>query len=259
MKKLLVIDAMNLIRRVYEANQTDDSPLKAEGAISSSIMSFRRALRTYAPTHCVWVFDSEGPTWRHELYADYKKDRKPTPPCLAAELRNFKRQLAKSNWAMLEQAGVEADDSIGAVTALALAQGFEVDVLSTDKDMTYLVSLGACVWDHFTRVNRDAAWCLEKFGVEPAQVLEWLALMGDATDGIPGVPDIGKVTAAKLIAQHGTVEGVLAAAGTIKGKRGASLVENQGLARLSRQLVTLKMDCLADSFDLQTLTCGSPL
>lgn len=259
MKKLLVIDAMNLIRRMYEANPADDSPLKADGAISSSTQSFRRALRTYSPTHCVWVFDSEGPTWRHEIYADYKKDRKPTPPCLAAELRNFKRQLAQSNWAMLEQAGVEADDSVGAVTRLALAQGFEVDVLSTDKDMTYLVSLGARVWDHFARINRDEVWCLEKFGVAPAQVLEWLALMGDTTDGIPGVPDIGKVTAAKLIAQHRTVEGVLAAAGTIKGKRGASLVENQDLARLSRQLVALKMDCLSESFDLQTLACGEPM
>lgn len=258
--KLLLVDGLNLIRRVYEANLAPDSTEKAQGALRSSLSSFNRALREHAPTHCLWAFDAGGPTWRHVLYPAYKAARKPMPTFLKDELVPFKESLAQNGWAMAEPLGFEADDALGSLAVTASEQGIEVVVLSTDKDLASLAAYpGVSVHDHFGNIRRDAEWCKGKFGVGPELILDWLALTGDAVDGIPGVEGVGAKTATKLLLDHGDLRGVLNAAVdlNIPGKVGARLHLQRDVAQLSRELTTLKLDLFKDRFDLAEFALGN--
>lgn len=257
---LLLVDGMNLIRRVYEANPIADSVEKAEAAISSSWQSFGRAIREHDPSHCLWTFDHGGPTWRHLRYAEYKLDRKPMPEPLVAEIEVFKERIGNQGWATAAYPGVEAEDTIASAALLARTEEVDVTVLSTDKDVICLLEYGARVHDHFNRVARDEAYCLEKFGVPSHLLPEVLALAGDATDGVPGVEGVGVKTAAKLVRMYGSVEGVLAAAGAIAGKLGERLREQGDRARLSRVLVELDYAVFSNAehrFDLDEMVLGS--
>lgn len=257
---LLLLDGLNLVRRVYEANPAEDSKDKAEGALRSSMASFGRAIRTHNPTHCAWMFDFGGHTFRHDIFPDYKIDRKPMPQALHGALPGFKHALKKMGWAVIEKQGVEADDQIGCAVHFLDIEFDEIIVSSTDKDLVCLVDSGAKVHDHFANEFRDEAWCLKKFGVPPGQLTDWLSLVGDTSDGIPGVPSVGGVTATKLLQKYGTLEGALAAAnaGEITGKLCGKLQESADLALLSKQLVSLRLDCLSTrELDLGALECGS--
>lgn len=259
---LLLIDSLNLVRRVYEASPLPDGVEKAEGAISSSTQSFRRALREHAPTHCLWAFDHGGPTWRHERFAEYKIKREPMPEPLQAELLIFRARLANQGWAMASYPGVEAEDTIASVALHARARGIKVTVLSTDKDLLCLLEYGVHVHDHFRRMALDEAYCLEKFGVPSEKVQDVLALWGDSTDGVPGVPGVGVKIAAKLIQQYGCVDAALDAAAemAIPGKLGIRLREHADMARLSRLLVELRYDVMTSAghqFTLDELELGA--
>lgn len=244
---LLLVDGLNVVRRVYEANPAPDSDDKAKGAVKSSLSSLRRALRELDPTHALLAFDAGGHTWRHALYDRYREGRKPMPEPLRNALPSLYEQLRNDGWATRCIEGVEADDVI--VTAAHRVQGkpFKVTVLSTDKDLLVLLRLaGVQVRDHFKPEWRDVAWCEKKFGVGPALLADYLALMGDAVDGIPGVEGVGQKTAAKLLLEHGGLEAVLQAAeaghSSTKGKLGEKLRAQAAMARLSRQLVGFKTD-----------------
>lgn len=239
---LLLIDGLNLLRRCYEANPAPDSAAKAESAVSAARHSFQRALRDHEPSHCLAVFDAGGPTWRHALYADYKADRKPMSPYLAYELACFRERLTAEHWAVMSVPGEEADDTLWGLAKAARFEGESVTVLSTDKDMARLVAIGAKVYHHFDRKWHDEAWCKAKFGVRPDQLTDFLALMGDSSDGIPGVAGVGAKTAATLLEQHGNLAMVLLAAkaGGVPGKLGQRLLEQEAQARLSFQLAELR-------------------
>lgn len=242
MNKLLLIDGTNILRRCYEANPTMDSVEKAESAASVALQSMKRGLREHRPSHCLVVFDAIGPNWRHVLYPEYKAHRKPMSPFLQDELLLMNDRMHESGWALMSQAGEEADDSIWGVAEAACAEGEEVVVLSTDKDLVRLVAIGAKVYNHFDKEWRDTAWCQAKFGVRPEQLTDYLALMGDSTDGIPGVESVGAKTAARLLVEHGTLEAILAAAaaGAVPGKVGERLVAQRELALLSQKLASLR-------------------
>lgn len=243
--KILIIDGMNLIRRIYEANPREDSQIKAEGAISSSMQSFKRALRTHNPTHCLWTFDPPGrSTWRHALHEGYKKDRSPMPTVLRNEINALSVRLQDNNWSVIEDPRLESDDTSGSCAVIARSMGMDATVLTTDKDSVVLVDSGAVVYDHFADINRDSAWCQAKFGVSPAQMTDFLALTGDPTDGIPGVPKIGAKTAAKLLNTIGDFQTILDRAAEIPGIAGRNLIEFREQALLSRKLVQLDLDCL---------------
>lgn len=238
---LVLIDGLNIVRRVYEANPAPDSADKAQGAVRSSLASFRRALEEHQPTHVLAPFDYGGPTWRHALYPQYRQKRKPMP----AELREVLPLLYEKLHAMgvptISVPDVEADDVLACVFGHWGQRG-TVTVVSTDKDLAYLVAHGARVRDHFKPEWRDDAWIEAKFGVKAALLHDLLALTGDTSDDIPGVPGVGVKSAAKLLATYGSLDGVLAHAGDVKGKQGEQLRASVELVRLARQLVAFKTD-----------------
>lgn len=240
--KLLQIDALNIIRRCYEANPAPDSDAKALGALRSSGQSIKRALREYAPTHAYAAFDHESPNWRHTLYERYRAGRKPMPQELRAILPAMRDLLETLRIASDVMPGWEADDLLnaGARKWSIDTNGADCVVLSTDKDITHLLTYpGVQVRDHFSATWRDEQWVLEKFGVTPDKILDLLAIMGDAVDGIPGVTKVGVKTAAKLLNQYGDLEGILSHVDEIPGKLGKTLKAEQGMARLSRQLTAM--------------------
>lgn len=243
-KTLLLIDGLNIVRRCYEANPADDSPQKAEGAARSALASFRRALSEHTPDYAVAAFDFGGHTWRHDLYPAYREKRKPMPQVLRDILPMFKEQLGeKLSLRSVTAPGVEADDVLAMVHGIwsKAGKGKSI-VMSTDKDLAYLVAEGAQVRDHFKPEWRDAEWIEKKFSVPPALLHDFLALMGDDVDGVPGVEGVGSKTAAKLLNEHGGLEQVLSAAATMKGAVGEKLRTQADMALLSRKLVGFKTD-----------------
>jgi DNA polymerase-1 len=244
MNKLLIIDGLNIVRRVYEANaNAPDSDEKAARAMVNAMSSFRKILGTHQPTHALAAFDFGGNTWRHDLYPQYRQDRKPMPDPLRAAMPGFHKSLTDIGLAVVCVPECEADDVVGAVTLRWLAEGRGVAVVcSTDKDLHVLIEQGALLWDHFKGEWHDRAWVKNKFGIEVEMLADYLALMGDATDGVPGVSKIGAKTAAKLLNSYKTLDGVLAGAGILMNPLGVKLRAEAGMARLSRQLVQLKAD-----------------
>lgn len=255
---LLVIDALNFIRRIYKANPDPDSDEKAKLVMVNVMHSFKRALREHQPTYCVWVFDAGGPTWRHHLYSDYKKNREEMAPALQRGIAEFKDTLSMLGWACVTKPEVEADDTIASLNRVMQHRhpGVKVRVLSTDKDLACLLAQGAELHDHFAREARSREWCLQKFGVPPELLPDFLALTGDATDNIPGIEGIGGVTAAKLLNAYGDLDGVLAQAPTLKGKVGASLASQPDKARLCQALTRLKQDVPLERLALAELALG---
>jgi protein Xni len=243
MAKLLAIDGLNIVRRVYEASPEDDSDDKAQIALRHALSSFRKLLGAHAPSHVLAAFDHGGPTWRHALYPRYREQRAPMPDPLRAALPDFFARLGELGLHVLSLPEVEADDVIATAVLRWLADGRgEAVIASTDKDLHCLIEQGALVWDHFKGEWHDAAWVQNKFGVAPSQLTDLLALMGDVTDGVPGVSKIGMKTAAKLLAAYGDLDAVMAGAGILKTPIGERLRAEREVLALSRQLVRLKTD-----------------
>lgn len=243
MGKLLAIDGMNIVRRVYEANDETDPAVKAEVALRHALSSFRKLLTTHAPTHVLPVFDAGGRTWRHDLHAAYREHREAPPEALQAGLSGFFAQLQEWGLAPVTVPEVEADDVIATAVLrwLGEARG-EAIVVSTDKDLHVLIADGALLWDHFRGEWHDAQWVEMKFGVPPALLPDLLALTGDAADGIPGVKKVGVKTAARLLQNYGDIDRVMAGAGILKDALGERLRQDKANLEISRRLVALKTD-----------------
>lgn len=250
MQRLLLIDGFSIVRRVFEAVPGDDTPEKAAGSLKSSWGSILRAIKETSPTHFLAVFDAGGDTWRHRLYQEYKAARKPMSEHLRDALPAFFEGMQDHGLRTLQVKDVEADDTMATIAIKAISRGFEVVIATTDKDMCRLIHDGVRIRDHFTPAWRDEAYVQKKFGIPSRLMGDMLALMGDETDGIPGIFGVGPKTAAKLLNEYGGLDAVLAAASTdldplkceIKGAVGEKLREQAGLARLSRDLATLKLD-----------------
>jgi len=243
MPKLLTIDGLNIVRRVYEANRDPDSVEKAEGAIRHALSSFRNILSTHEPTHALAAFDFGGHTWRHDLYPQYREGRKPMPDVLREHLPGFYESLSELGLKVVSIPNVEADDVIATVTMRWLNEGRgDAIIASTDKDLHVLIQYGALVWNHFNSEMRDRQWVQNKFGIPVEMLTDYLALMGDATDGIPGVSKVGAKTAAELLNNYKTLEGVMAGAGILMTPLGKRLRQDAEMAKLSRKLVELKTD-----------------
>lgn len=243
MAKLLAIDGLNIVRRIYEASPEPDSPEKAETALRFSLSAFHRLLHEHKPTHIVAAFDHGGPTWRHQLYAAYRAQRAPMPDALRSSLTAFYAQLEQIPIKVLCIPEVEADDVIATLIMRWLAEGRgEAVVVSTDKDLHVLIQHGAVIWDHFKNEWHDGAWVGKKFGVPPQQLAQLLSLMGDATDGIPGVTKVGMKTAAKLLQAYGSIEAIMAGAGILKNTIGENLRKDAAILAMSQKLVALKSD-----------------
>ncbi|WP_308924086.1 5'-3' exonuclease [Janthinobacterium sp. J1-1] len=243
MARLLAIDGLNIVRRVYEASPEPDSDLKAEIALRHALSSFRTLINDHEPTHILPAFDYGGPTWRHALYAGYREGRQPMPQVLRDALPGFYATLAGFGLHVVSIPEVEADDVIGTAVMRWLQEGRGAAVIATtDKDLHGLIAHGALVWDHFKCAWHDHAWVEKKFGVPPELLPDLLALMGDVTDSIPGVAKIGLKTGAKLLRAYGNIDAVMAGAGILPGALGESLRKEREILYLSRKLVELKTD-----------------
>lgn len=243
MGKLLAIDGLNIVRRVYEANPDEDSPEKADVALRNSFASFRRLLDTHQPTHVLAAFDFGGATWRSEIYPLYRANRMPMPAVLRERLPEFYAMLSRLGLKVVCLEGVEADDVIATAVLRWLGEGRgDAIVSSTDKDLHVLIAFGALLWDHFKSEWHDSAWVEKKFGVTPEMLTDLLALCGDSTDGIPGVEGIGQKGAAKLLNAYKTLEGIMAGAGILLTPMGQKLRAGRDMAFMSRELVKLKTD-----------------
>lgn len=238
----LIVDGLNLIRRVYAATPEGEPSSHFESALGATVQSLRRALTELSPTHAVVVFDCEGPTWRHQLYADYKAGRKPMPEELRTGLERYREAFAKLGVSSVGKPGIEADDVVATLATGVAAHDGKALILSTDTAFCQLISDRIEVRDHFQKRALDEGYVREKFGVGPQELVDLWALAGSGTTHIPGVPGVGVKTAAKLLEEHGSFDGVLEAAAGMKGKLGESLRVKAELARLSRKLARLRSD-----------------
>ncbi len=249
--RVLLVDALNLIRRVYAAQEGSDM---TERGLVSSARSLGRAVDELVPSHAVVVFESSGPTWRHRLLPSYRSGHKPMPDELRRSLPEYRQRFLSLGLRSFELEGFEADDVIATLAVKVAAAGGHAFILSTDKIFLQLVGGRIHVRDHFARRNLEPAAVHARYGVDPSRLLDLLALAGDSTNTIPGVPGVGPKTAAKLLTEYGTLERLFEAAGEqlSAGSRGASshltpklterLVAHSDDAHLARRLIALKTD-----------------
>ena len=241
--KALLIDGLNLVRRIFSAVPGATDPLRHEAAVTESVVrSINRALGQHLPTHVVGVFDGDGPSWRHQIFPSYKSSRPPMPQGLREALPRIVAAIEASGVNCLIHPRHEADDLLATMATKVAARGGRVVMLSTDTSLCQMLRPGIEVHDHFSDRQLDEAFVRRRFGVAPGELPDLLGLVGVQSSGIPGVRGIGPKTASRLIGEHGCLDAVLAAADSMPGRVGRLLVNATAEARLSRQLVTLSRD-----------------
>ncbi len=257
---LYVIDLSGYIFRAYHAVvPLSNSKGEPTHAVMGTVNMLNKVVTDRKPALLAIAMDSGKPTFRHLLDARYKATRPPAPPDLSQQIRRCEEIVLGYNIPCYRQEGVEADDLVASLTRLALAAGLRVVVVSADKDLMQLVrdeDHRVLLWDSMRDRVFGPDEVTEKFGVRASQVRDFLALTGDSSDNIPGVPSVGPKTASELLTQFGTVDGIYQSLDTIKRpKLRDALAANEGDARISQKLVTLKSDDALD-FDLEHLRYG---
>jgi DNA polymerase I len=248
MPHLYLVDGSGYIFRAYHRlpplTNKHGEPVGAVYGYTTMLWKLADELnKADGPTHMAVIFDHSAKSFRNDMYGEYKAHRPPPPEDLVPQFPMIRDATRAFSLPCLEEEGVEADDLIASYTKAALAQGWQVTIVSSDKDLMQLIEPGLDLYDTMNNRRLGAEAVVEKFGVGPDKLGQVLALMGDSVDNVPGVPGIGPKTAAKLIQEHGDVEGVLAAAPSMKpGKLRDNLIEHAEAARLSRELVKLKCD-----------------
>ena len=250
MEKLLLIDGMaSIYRAFYAIRGLTTSRGFPSNAVFGFIQILRKVLAEYQPDYVAIAGDAKGPTFRHELYKEYKAQRKPMPPDLSVQIPLLKRVAEGYRIPWLELPGYEADDILAWLTLQARAHGVKTYILTGDKDMMQLVNeMVLVISPQKDGKIFDAAAVEDHYGIPPSKVGDLLALMGDSSDNVPGVPGVGAKTAVKLLKEYHTLEGVLEHAGEVKNSRvRENLSTYADQARFSRQLVELKTDLPLES------------
>ena len=263
--RLFLLDAYALIFRSFYAfikNPRYNSKGLNTSAIFGFVNTLDALLKTENPTHIAVVFDHDTPTFRHEMYEEYKAQREKTPEDITLAVPWIKKLLDAYNIPVIESPGYEADDVIGTLAVKAEKKGYTTYMMTPDKDFCQLVSDRIMLYKPARSGNLAEVWGPEKvknhFSInDPRQVIEILALMGDASDNIPGVPGVGEVTAKKIISNYGTVENVLSRIDEFKGKLKEKLENSVHLLKLSKKLVTICLDVPVE-FDDEALKHGDP-
>ncbi|HEY7113934.1 MAG TPA: DNA polymerase I [Thermoanaerobaculia bacterium] len=255
---LYLIDSLSNIHRAYHAIQRlTTSAGRPTNAIYGFVNMLRKMVRERSPDYLAAAWDGPERTARHEAYAGYKANRPTMADDLKGQLPEIRRVLAAYRIPVLEIPGYEADDVIGTLAAKAAAGGFDVVIVTADKDMLQLVGPGIRVFHTGREIFLDEAGVKEFFGVAPGQVADVLALMGDSVDNIPGVPGVGQVTAKKWITTYGSLDKLLEKMEEIPGKVGESLRAHREDAILSRRLAGIPTD-LPVPFEAVTLKRTEP-
>jgi DNA polymerase-1 len=243
----LVDGTSNLYRAFYAIRGLSTSKGQPTNAVYGFTTMLRKIVKDHAPRYLGVAFDLAGPTFRHLAYADYKANRPETPEALVAQIPYVKEVCKVLRVPILELEGYEADDLIGTLAERARKAGFQVVIVASDKDLLQLVGEGVMVYNPLREEFLDSDGVERVFGVRPGQVRDVLALMGDASDNIPGVPGIGEKGAKDLIRQFGDLVTVLESAGAIKRKSYREGLEAHAeSARLSRDLATVRLDVPVD-------------
>ncbi len=243
---LTLIDGSGYLYRAFHAlPPLSNRSGEPTGALFGVVNMLRATLKA-KPDNVAFVSDASGPTFRDELYAQYKANRPPMPDDLRAQVEPMLALVAALGFPILRVPGVEADDVIGTLARQAAAHGMDVVISTGDKDLAQLVDPHIRLVNTMTNTTLDPAGVKEKFGVAPDQIVDYLALVGDTADNIPGVPKCGPKTAAKWLGEFGSLDGVIANADKIGGKIGESLRATLPQLPLSRRLATIKTDVALD-------------
>lgn len=255
-KKLLLIDGSSFLFRAFHAvpplNNAEGLPTNAIFGVANML---RRLLKDHQTDYFTVIFDAPGGTFRNELYSEYKAHRPPMPDDLRVQIAPLHDLIRAMGLPLIMEPGVEADDVIGALAQRAVAEGFTVVIATGDKDMAQLVSEQVTLENTMSNTKLDVQGVVDKFGVTPAQIIDYLALMGDSADNIPGVAKVGPKTAAKWLAQYQTLENLMENAAAIKGKVGENLRASLTQLPLSKQLTTIKCD-LDLPYQMDDLRCS---
>jgi len=244
---LVLIDGSSYLYRAFHAlPDLATSSGQHTGAVLGVLNMVNKLIREHAPAHVAVVMDAAGPTFRDELFKAYKAQRPPMPDELRSQVQPLIDIVEAMGIPLLRVSGVEADDVIGTLATQASAQGLDTLVSTGDKDMAQLVSDQVTLVDTMSGRTLDRAGVQEKFGVTPEQIVDYLALVGDSSDNIPGVPKVGPKTAAKWLQQYGSLDEIVAHADEIGGKVGESLRAHLDALDLSRQLATIRCDVALD-------------
>ncbi|NLK18823.1 MAG: DNA polymerase I [Synergistaceae bacterium] len=243
-KKLLLVDGHGLAFRAFYALPELTAP---DGTPTNALVGFfnmlQKALEDWTPDMWAVIFDAPGPTFRHEAYPDYKAGRKPTPPELKVQVPIISELLGLMGVPVVTRPGVEADDVLASFGCSAAREGVETLILSSDKDILQILGPGVSVLRPGRGVSSfklmDDQNFREEFGFPPSAMTDYLALLGDAADNVPGVPGVGDKTAKKLLADHGDLDGIYAGLDSLKPALRKKLEENREQAYRSKELVTL--------------------
>jgi DNA polymerase-1 len=243
-KTLLLVDGSSYLYRAFHAmpdlRNTQGEPT---GAIYGMINMLRRLRHDYPAAYMACVFDAKGKTFRDDLYSEYKAQRAPMPDDLRRQIAPIHEAVRAMGWPILMVEGVEADDVIGTLAVEATARGLNTVISTGDKDLAQLVNEHVTLINTMSNEKLDVPGVLAKFGVPPERIIDYLTLIGDTVDNVPGVTKCGPKTALKWLAQYDTLEGIMANADKITGVVGENLRQALEWLPQGRLLITVKTDC----------------
>ena len=242
--RLLLIDGSSYLYRAFHAmpdlrNGAGDPT----GAIYGMVNMMRRARSEIQADHIACIFDAKGKTFRDEMYPEYKAHRSPMPEDLVKQIEPIHALVKALGWPVLVVSGVEADDVIGTLACQATQAGWETIISTGDKDLAQLVNSSVSLINTMTDERLDAEGVVAKFGVPPERIVDYLSIIGDAVDNVPGVPKAGPKTANKWLAEFGDLDNLMANADQVKGVVGENLRAALAWLPQARQLITVKTDC----------------
>lgn len=240
----ILVDGSYYLFRTYHAlpKTMQNSQGLITNAIRGTLNALLKLMRRYHPTHMAVCFDTRSPTFRHAMSEEYKANRPKMDVELANQIPYIHSLVAALGIPLLRIEGAEADDIIGTLAYRAVAEGHHVVISTGDKDMMQLINDCVILEDSFTGKITDSAGVVEKFGINPEQMIDFLTLMGDSSDGIKGVPGIGKKTAKDLLNEYGTIDNMLKNVDNIKGRAGKNLLEYADDIPFNAQLATIVTD-----------------
>lgn len=257
-KPLILVDGTSYLYRAFHAlPPLSNSRGEPTGAIYGVINMLRKLIKDTNPEHIAVVFDAKGKTFREELYTDYKAHRPTMPDELQQQIEPLYAIVRSLGLPIIIHEGVEADDVIGTLAEKAVQQGLPVLISTGDKDFAQLVCKHITLVNTMTNTTMDRSAVIEKFGVTPEQITDYLSLIGDTVDNVPGIPKVGPKTAAKWLNQYNNLENVIKNASEIAGKVGENLRAHLNKLPLSRQLVSIKKDVNLE-FNLEKLQPKPP-
>ena len=246
-KQLILVDGSSYLFRAFHAlPPLVSSKGQPTGAVKGVINMIRSLMKNYADSNIAIVFDAKGKTFRSKIYAEYKALRPPMPDVLRSQIQPIHEIIKAMGLPLLIVSDVEADDVIGTLSAQATELGILSLISTGDKDLAQLVNDKVTLINTMTNELLDSEAVVAKFGVAPDRIIDYLALMGDKVDNIPGVPSVGPKTAVKWLQEYGSMEDIIENADAVGGKVGEKLRDNIDQLRLSYELATIKMDVALD-------------